>query len=97
MVYNKEKLNEEMSKTNILNLCKAMSEQPTPERLQQKLDIINLNYLEHWKFYQDILISLGVEHPKYQSLEKILNNIIDERKIIQQKNRQTPTRKKRYR
>lgn len=44
--------------------------------LQQKLDILNLNYWEHFKFAKDLAQALGPTNPRYQHMEKSVNNIL---------------------
>lgn len=48
------------------------------EDLQHKLEILNSNYWEHFKFAKDLAGFLPHDHPRRQRIENKLNEMVDE-------------------
>lgn len=48
------------------------------EEAKRKLEILNSNYWEHFKFAKDLAGYLEHTHPKRKKYENILNEMIDE-------------------
>jgi hypothetical protein len=48
------------------------------ESLKHKLEILNSNYWEHFKFAKDLAGYLDHEHPKRKKIETLLNEMVDE-------------------
>ena len=46
--------------------------------LKHKLEILNSNYWEHFKFAKDLAGYLEFDHPKRKKIEKLLNEMVDE-------------------
>ena len=46
--------------------------------LEIKLEILNLNYWEHYKFAQDLVRALGPKHPRYQKAQNSVNEVLNE-------------------
>lgn len=49
-----------------------------------KLEILNCNYWEHFKYAKELAGYLDLNHPKRVRVEKELNNMIDKIKKINQ-------------
>ncbi|MCI5051182.1 MAG: hypothetical protein MRY57_02650 [Candidatus Pacebacteria bacterium] len=56
--------------------------------LQFKLEILNLNYWEHFKFAQDLVRSLGPTHPQYINMQNNVNDMLEEINKIQKEIKQ---------
>jgi hypothetical protein len=48
------------------------------EDLQHKLEILNSNYWEHFKFAKDLAGFLDHDHPRRRRIEDKLNEMVDE-------------------
>ena len=48
------------------------------ESIKNKLEILNSNYWEHFKFAKDLAGYLNFDHPKRIKIEKLLNEMVDE-------------------
>ncbi len=46
--------------------------------LKHKLEILNSNYWEHFKFAKDLAGYLDFDHPKRKKIEILLNEMVDE-------------------
>lgn len=51
--------------------------------LEMKLEILNLNHWEHYKFAQDLARALGPTNPRYQRTQEIVNQMVAEINTIQ--------------
>lgn len=45
---------------------------------ENKLEILDANYWENWKFAKDLQMFYPVDHPKRKALEKELNEMLTE-------------------
>lgn len=61
------------------------------EDLQNKLEILNSNYWEHFKFAKDLAGFLAHDHPRRRRIEEKLNEMVDEiqelNRLLQNKNK----------
>ncbi len=48
------------------------------EDIKHKLEILNSNYWEHFKFAKDLAGYLDFDHPKRKKIENKLNEMVDE-------------------
>ena len=48
------------------------------ELIKHKLEILNSNYWEHFKFAKDLAGYLDFDHPKRKKIELLLNEMVDE-------------------
>lgn len=48
------------------------------EQTKRKLEILNSNYWEHFKFAKDLAGFLPFDHPKRRRIEEKLNEMVDE-------------------
>lgn len=48
------------------------------ENAKRKLEILNANYWEHFKFAKDLAGFLDFDHPKRRTVENKLNSMVDE-------------------
>ncbi len=52
------------------------------EKEKRKLEILNANYWEHFKFAKDLAGFLDFNHPKRKKVENQLNVMVDEIHIL---------------
>lgn len=51
-----------------------------------KIEIMEYNYWEHFKFLKDISLILPIDHPKRVLLEKNINEILSELQELKKEN-----------
>lgn len=52
------------------------------EELKHKLEILNSNYWEHFKFAKDLAGFLDHDHPRRVRIEEKLNEMVDEIQLL---------------
>ena len=51
--------------------------------LEMKLEILNFNHWEHYKFANDLVRALGPTNPRYQKIQELVNQMVTEINITQ--------------